>query len=137
MGCRALFVDGVDIDIYFTDYVGTCAGAGIVVYPCRWTFVFDWGGILPLAEIKVFACDLAFICNRRNGVFFLCGSVWCDIGCIVPFHSERGGPPAVAGYVYIGALRHHYPTAFRGPHPSPAKGNWLTFRFGCNIMHSL
>ena len=83
MGCRALFVDGVDIDIYFADYVGTCAGAGIVVYPCRRAFVFDWGDILSLAEIKVFTRDLAFVCNCRNGVFFLCGSVWCDIGCVV------------------------------------------------------
>ena len=90
MGCRSLFVDGVDIDIYFADYVGTCAGAGIVVYPCRWAFIFDWGDILPLAEIKVFACDLAFICNRRNGVFFLCSSLRRDIGCIGKVTSVSG-----------------------------------------------
>ena len=90
MGCRALFVDGVDIDIYFADYVGACAGAGIVVYPCRWAFIFDWGDILPLAEIKVFTCDLAFICNRRNGVFFLCSSLRRDIGCIGKVTSVSG-----------------------------------------------
>ena len=86
MGRRSLFNYGVDIDIYFADYVGTCAGAGIVVYPCRWAFIFDWGDILPLAEIKVFACDLAFIRNRRNGMFFLCRTVRRDIGCIAKDH---------------------------------------------------
>ena len=89
MGCRALFVDGVDIDIYFADYVGTCAGAGTLVYLGGWTFIQFGRDILPLAEIKVFACDMAFIRNRRNSVFFLCRTVRRNFGCIVVDFSIR------------------------------------------------
>ena len=75
MGRRSLFNYGVDIDIYFADYVGACAGTGTLVYLGGRTFIQFGRDILPLAEIKVFTRDLAFVRNRRNGMFFLCRTV--------------------------------------------------------------
>ena len=137
MGCRTLPSYGVDIDIYFADYVGACAGTGTLVYLGGRTFIQFGRDILPLAEIKVFTRDLAPVRNRRNSVLFLCGSLRRDFGCLIPFPPERVGPPAVAGYGHVGALGHHYPTAFRGPPLHTVKGIGLTFRFGWNIMCSL
>ena len=105
MGCRALPAYGVDIDIYFADYVGTRAGTGTLVYLGGWTFIQFGRDILPLAEIKVFACNMAFVRNRRNSVFFLCRVVWCDFGCIVesvirlrPSRPRRGVPRRVRAH---------------------------------------
>ena len=82
MGRCALFDYGLDIDIYIANYVGARAGAGSVVYLGGRSFVFDWGDILSVATPKVFACDLAFVCNRRQCLFLFRGPVRRDFGRI-------------------------------------------------------
>lgn len=79
MGCRALFDYGVDIGVHFAGDVAVCAGAGIMVYFGGRIVVFNWGYFLSLAPYEVFACDLAFVRNRRQCLFLFCRPVWRSI----------------------------------------------------------
>ena len=91
MGCRTLFINGLDIDIYIAGNVAKYSATWVMVYFGRW-FVVQLGGyILSVAEIKVFTCNLAFVCDWRNGLFFLCGSLWRDSGRLCKLNLKMPG----------------------------------------------
>ena len=76
MGCCIIPYNGVDIVVYIAGNVAEYFAKGIVVYFGGRIIIYNWGNILSVAEIKVFACDMAFVCHRRNRLFLFCGSVW-------------------------------------------------------------
>ena len=47
-----------------------------MVYSGGWTVLFAGGHILPVAKNEVFACGVAFVCNRGQCVFLFRRVVW-------------------------------------------------------------
>ena len=80
MGGCALFNYGVDIIIYIAGNVAEYIAAWFVVYFGGWIVLYVWGVILPVAPVKIFPCNLAFVCNWWLGLLFLCGVVWRNLG---------------------------------------------------------
>ena len=80
MGCGAVLADGVDVVIYIAGDVAQYSAAWVMVYFGGRFVVQFWCYILPLAKVKVFACDMAFVRDWWNGLLFLCGFVWIYFG---------------------------------------------------------
>lgn len=78
MDGRVVFSNGVDVAVYIAGNDTEYPAAGAVVYIGGWIVIHGWGDILPLAAIKIFTCDMAPVCDWRDGVLFLCGAVWRD-----------------------------------------------------------
>ena len=69
--------------IYIARNVRKYFTAGAVVYFGGWFVVQFRGYILSLAEIKVFARDMAFVRDCRFSVFLFCRSVWGGVDLVV------------------------------------------------------
>lgn len=68
--------DGVDIAVYFASNDKIYPGARYVVYFGRWSVIFGGRDILSVASVKVFACDMAPVCNWGQCVLLFRGAVW-------------------------------------------------------------
>ena len=66
---------GVDIAVYFAGDDKIYPGAWYVVYFGRGPVIFGGGDILSVASVKVFACDMASVCNRGQCVLLFRGAV--------------------------------------------------------------
>lgn len=66
---------GVDAAVYIAGDVASYTGARDVVYPGGWFVVFVGGNILLVAAHEIFARNMAFVCNRRHGVFLFRGAI--------------------------------------------------------------
>lgn len=75
MDGRAVSGYGVDAAVYSAGDAASYFCARDVVYSGGRTVLFAGGDILSVAADEVLACDMAFVRNRGQRVFLLCGAV--------------------------------------------------------------
>ena len=78
MGRCIVFNYGVDAIIYITGNDTPYSATGAVVYFGGGAVIQFWGNFLPVAEIEIFARDMAFVRYWWNSVFLFCGSIRCN-----------------------------------------------------------
>ena len=86
--------DGVDIIVHFTGNDSQYSRTRIVVYFGGGIGLYNWCDILSVAADEIFAWGLAPVCDRRDGLFLFCRSVWLHIGFVKL-------KPAFAGFFVV------------------------------------
>ena len=74
--------DGVDAAVYFACNDSQYSRTWPVVYFGGRIGIHDWCDILSVAADEVFARCVAPVCDRRDGVFLFCRSVWMHFGFV-------------------------------------------------------